>query len=249
MARKVVDTFNTNGTSGKLFYLPGDIPNTGTTAQCKLVEYTYREALDFLKSIAPSNVYWNVDATGRVSFKPSSTSPDHTFTFGRHVSAMRVERSVEKVRNLLLIDSTTAATYKLYTDTPSLLKYGRRLERVHDYGLVDADSVDAFAAKFFSENKDASIKLVATILDNNAGDDTGYDIESVEPGQTCRFVGFSSTMSDIFKDNMLITAVRYTLDKIQIEVELVKSGLLDIQAKQGQQINTINKPGLSDSYS
>ncbi len=79
---------------------------------------------------------------------------------------------------------------------------------------------------------------------------TGTDIEDIHPGDTCRFLGFSSNLSDIFRDNMLITRVSYTLDSVEIEVELNKSGLLDVQARQGRAISDIGNGGLGipESY-
>ncbi|MGY3406090.1 hypothetical protein ACVWZV_002203 [Bradyrhizobium sp. GM5.1] len=78
----------------------------------------------------------------------------------------------------------------------------------------------------------------------------GYDIEDIEPGDTCTFVGYSSELSDIFRDNMLITSVQYTLGSVTIEAELVKSGLVENQSKQGAQIADINSggSGIPESY-
>lgn len=72
----------------------------------------------------------------------------------------------------------------------------------------------------------------------------GADIEEIQPGETCRFVGFGSTLSDIFRDNMIITKVTYNLDSADIEVEIVKSGLIDFQNRQGSLIADLGNGGL-----
>ena len=46
------------------------------------------------------------------------------------------------------------------------------------------------------------------------------------------------------RDNMLITRVRYALDSVEIEVELTKSGLVDVQARQSRDIADTGSGGL-----
>jgi len=243
MARTVLDRFNTEHGTGKVFYDVDDVPDTGSDATYVFNQKTYREALDILKSLAPANVYWYVDETGRFSFKAPSSTPDHRFIFGRHFSKVYVDRSLEKVRNVVLIwDGDT--TYKQYTDPASIALYGRRTERINDYGISDVDAANALGAKFLAENKEPGVKLTCTIVDNNNEQGLGYDIESIQPGDTCSMQGFSSTLSDIFRDNMLITSVRYSLGSVEIEVELNKSGLVDVQARQGRAIADIGSGGL-----
>ncbi len=72
----------------------------------------------------------------------------------------------------------------------------------------------------------------------------------MQPGDTCRFVGFSSGLSDVFRDNMLITSVDYSLDQIRIEVEIIKSTLVDFQGQNARKIADINSGGfqITESY-
>ena len=82
------------------------------------------------------------------------------------------------------------------------------------------------------------------------GDGKGYDIETIQPGDTCRFVGFSTGLTDVLYDNMLITAVHYTLEQVEIEVEVAKTRLVDFQERQGKHIADIQSGGQSipESY-
>jgi hypothetical protein len=249
MVRSTIDAFNAVS-PGRIYYVASDVPDTGTTATYTFTQKTYREAIDILKDLAPANVYWRVDETGKLTFGTIPTTPSHTFIFGRNVSKVHVEKSLETTRNIALIDNGSGGgLYYHYQDDPSITAYGHRVERIHDYSLAALGALNAAGAKFLAENKDASVKVVATIIDNNAGDYFGTDIEDIAPGDTCRFVGFSSSLSDIFRDNMLITAVHYSLDSVQIEVELVKSGLLEAQQRQGKQINNLNDSNTPATYS
>ncbi|MGY3406091.1 hypothetical protein ACVWZV_002204 [Bradyrhizobium sp. GM5.1] len=145
-----------------------DVPNTSTTAKYTFAQKTYREAIDLLKSLAPSNVYWYVDQEGRFTFKSRPTTPTHTFIFGRHLSKVHVEKSVEKVRNVALVfNGASGGTYIHYEDPASIALYGRRVERITDYGIAASGAADAIGAKFLAENKDPSLRVIATIIDNN----------------------------------------------------------------------------------
>lgn len=95
---------------------------------------------------------------------------------------------------------------------------------------------------------DVSIKLI--LGTDQISQRVGSEIEEIEPGDTCRFVGFSSSLDEIFRDNMLITKVVYNLESAEIEVEIIKSGLIDFQTRQGIAISDIGNGGLQipESY-
>ena len=253
MMRAVIDRYIAETTNPRISYLGTyDIPDTSTTANYRFEQKTYREAMDDLRSLAPADVYWYVSELGRVTFKTKPTTATHVFQFGKHFSTVHVEHSLEKVRNFLLLwdGKTSSYVYKHYQSDPSISQYGRRADAVNDFGVDASGAADAIGAKFLAENKDPAIKVTCSILDNNGENGRGYDIESIQPGDTCSFVGFSSGLSDIFNENMLITRVDYKLDMATIEVEIVQSGLLAFQAHQGRAINDIGSGGLGvpESY-
>lgn len=241
--RSMIDRYRAETANPKLYYNgTNEIPNTGNDVTYTFQRKTYRQALDTLKGLAPEGVYWYADENGRITFREKPTSATHTFVFGKHFKSVRVEQSMEKVRNVLLLWDG-ASLHKQYKDDLSIATYGRRAEALNDYGIADTDAADEIGAKFLAENKDPETKVICTILDN-ADDRKGYDIESIQPGDTCSFIGFSSTLTDTFRDNMLITRVAYSLESVEIEVELGKSGLVDIQARQSREISDIGNGGL-----
>ncbi len=141
--------------------------------------------------------------------------------------------------------------YKHYEDADSIEVYGRRAETIKDFGVNNSNAADLLGARFLADNKAPDIKISCTIIDNNGQDNWGYDIESIQPGDTCSFFGFNSGFDDIFRENMLITRVRYTLEKVELDVELARTGVVDVQRLQGQQIDDIASGGLGvpESYS
>jgi hypothetical protein len=253
LVRSVIDRYRAETTNPRIRYESTfDIPDTSTTAKYSFQQKTYREAIDKLFALAPAGTYWYVDQQGEFTFKPIPTSATHTFVFGKDFAEVHVEHSLETVRNVALVwDGDPSGTYKHYEDAASIALYGRRAEPIQDYGIDASGAADVIGAKFLAQNKAPDVKVRCTILDNNAGTGKGYDIESIDPGDTCRFVAFSTGLSDIFNDNMLITSVAYFLDRVEIEIELVKSGLLDVQTKQGRSISDINSGGFGvpESYS
>lgn len=252
MARTVIDRYRAETSNPKVNYDYESIPDAGVDATYRFEQKTYRDALDMLKDLAPSGVYWYAGVDNVIRFKPTASSPTHRFTFGKHFQAIRSEQSMEKIRNVLLIwngETGGSSVYKHYENAASIAQYGRRAETVNDYGIDDANAADAYGSKFLSENANEGIKIVCTIFDNN-GSDYGYDIESIQPGDTCRFQGFNADLDEILRDNMIITSVQYMTDRAVLEVELIKSGVLDFQAKQGRAIGDIGSGGFTvpESY-
>ena len=246
MVRAVIDRYRAEHDESPIFCLgENDVPDTGTDATYTFQQKTYRDALNKLKDLAPSNIHWYVDENGRFTFKPAPTIPTHEFVFGKHFSSVRVETSVETVRNVALVwDGQASGLYKHYEDTHSIAAYGRRASAIVDFGLADTDAADEAGSRFLAENKDPSTKATCRIFDNNGDEDRGYDIEAIQPGDTCTFIGFSSELADTFRGNMLVTRVRYSPESVEIEIELVKSGVLDVQARQAQEIRELGTGGL-----
>ena len=260
MMRALLDRYIAENPGTKIRYEIGDIPDASLTATYSLEQKTYREAMEKLKDLAPPGTHYYVEASGKVKFKPMPATPTHKFVFGKHFKSVTVERRMEKIRNFLVIwngETGGVQVYKHYQDDASILQYGRRAETMNDYGVDDENAANALGAKFLAENKDPGIKVNCSISDNNGvalGSDglpvSGYDIESIQPGDTCQFVGYDPDFAEIFRDNMLITKVGYYLNRVDLEVEIIKSGILEVQEQQRRDIGDIGSGGLKvpESY-
>lgn len=247
MVRAVINRYIAETVSPKLSYDVDDIPLTSTTANYVFEQKTYRESLDILRSMAPAGIFYYINEIGKVTFKTKPTIPTHKFIFGKHFNKVHVEHSLEKVRNFALIWNGKQAgdsIYKHYEDIDSVAIYGRRVQVDNDYGITNSNAMDLLGARFIVDNKLPDVKVTCKIIDNNLDENMGYDIESIQPGDTCSFYGFSTGFDDIFQDNMLITAVNYTMDSVEIVVEIIKSSLLELQRKQETAIKDISTGGL-----
>jgi hypothetical protein len=248
MVRAVIDRYRAETTNPRISYNVADIPLTGVTATYAFEQRMYRDALDDLKGMAPAGIFYYLNEIGKLTFKTKPTAPVHKFVFGRHFTSVHVEHSLEKARNVLLAwngipTGGSGPVYKHYEDAASIALYGRRAEADTDYGIDNSDASDLLGARFLADNKKPDLLVTCVIMDNNQDDNFGYDIESIQPGDTCRFEGFASGFDDIFQDNMLITAVTYTLDSAVVTVEIVKSSLSEIQTRQQKKLHEIQSGG------
>jgi hypothetical protein len=247
MMRTILDQYAENTSNPKIKYVKANIPDAGIVATYSFEQKTYMDAIDIMRSMSAAGYFFYIDELGMVKFKSTPSTPTHRFVFGRHFSSIKVEQSLERIRNTLLVwngESGASEVYKRYDNVASQIRYGVRAMAINDYGIDDEDAADAMGDKFEADSENLGIKITCTIFDNNGDDNKGYDIESIQPGDTCAFHGFDSKFSEIFKENMIITKVNYTLDRAEIEVEFQKSGVLDIQTEQGRKISDIGSGGL-----
>lgn len=236
MVRALIDQYRDETEDPKISYIDSDIPDTGNTVTYTFQQKTYRAALDKLKSLAPSGIYWYVNEDGLLSFDAAPTEPTHKFVFGKHFTGVSARSGVEKMRNVLLLwnGDTGSPIYKAYEDSASITKYGRRVEVQNDYGIASTAAADDIGAKFLAENAEPETTVTLLINTESHEGKHGYNIESIQPGDTCDIVGFDDNvgaLADIFRGNMLITQVRYELHQVEVTVELVRSGLVDTQAQ------------------
>jgi len=251
--RNLMDRYVAETTNQKLHYSLASILTTSTTATYLFEMMSYREAIEVIKSLAPTDWWWYVDQYHQVNFKSKPTATDHTFVFGRHFHSVKVEKSMEKIKNALLFWNREIGDnkiYKLYSDPVSIGDHGRRVIKHIDQNRVgttiDADKIgDAFVA----EHKEPDIKVIVEIIDNAENLYKGYDIESIEPGQTCIFSGFSEALSETFKENMLITKVEYTLEKVRLTIEPTIAGIVDRLEHVAKQVSASNTKNAPTNYS
>ena len=192
--RSLIDRYIAETINPKITYSKDTIKTTGTTTEFKFEFLTYREAIDILRSLAPSNWWWYVDEHGTIYFKSKTTSPIHNFISGKHFKSIRVERSMEKVKNAVFFYDDVGNLLKLYTDDGSVKDYGRRSIKIFNDRIGVATDADKIGESFVLEHKDPDIKIIAEIIDNNEDDQFGYDIESINPGDTCSFLGFDENL-------------------------------------------------------
>jgi hypothetical protein len=225
---------------------------TGNLMKFRFEALTYFEAIDRCREVAPQNWYWIVNSLDQIEFKPISNSADHTFVLSKDVKSLNASNSADGIKNILLLfckyaDSGSSSIYKQYKDDASIALYGRRVEKMINNNFYDEDTMDNVGNSFINENKDLKIRLEIEIIDSSESD-KGYDIESIDPGDTCKIVGLDVDGFD-FGQNMIIKEVEYHLTHVKLIIETEKT--YDMQKyliKLSEEFKTLQGDAMQDSY-
>lgn len=247
--RAVIDRFIAETGCTKMDYGGTSIPTSAIQMLYTFERMTYREALDKIKASSSENYYYYFAPSGLIYFKEIASTPVHKFILGRHFSSIQIENSIENVRNEIYIwDGQAGGSYIMYEDANSIAMYGQRSERLTDRGIGNVSTMDNIGNAFINSNKNPGIKFVCEIFDNNIDANFGYDIESVNPGDTCSFFNFDSEFATLFRERMVITDVEYKLDRIKITAQQIRTSLADVQSQIRRNIVEIVSDGIPVTY-
>jgi hypothetical protein len=204
--------FNITSIETSIDYTGTDISYTSNAKSCL-------ETVDRVREMAGSTWYWYVDADNIFYFRQYPTTPTHLFVFGKDISNVEIMRSVDDVKNEFVFwnqlqpDDTHYLSTRYY-NTDSINNYWHRFENLTDGRILDDASADELASAFIGAYKDPNVSMKFEVKDNNMGD--GYDIESIEPGHTCKILNIKD--SSVVSSNMVITSVYYTPEKAIVYV-------------------------------
>lgn len=250
VVRGILDRYQAETDDSRIFYSAGSVLDASIDMNYSFERRTYRDAIDTVLASSGAGYFYFVGADGLFTFKTKGTTPTHKFIFDRHFYSLTVQRSLEKVRNVLLLwDGQAGGNHIHYEDAASISIYGRRTEVATMYGVQDSATMNIIGARFVDENKDPTVQITCDIFDNNNESGKGYDIESIHPGDTCAFYGIQQSLSEIMRENMLITKVQYSPDRVTITVEIRKSGIVDVQNDTVKKVESITSEGCPTTYS
>jgi len=207
---------------GVIFYLYSNVQTinqSGTDISYTSNAKSCLETIDRVREMAGANWYWYVDANNIFYFRQYPTTPTHLFVFGKDISNVEIIRSADDVKNEFIFynglqpDDTHFLSTRYY-NTDSINNYWHRFENLTDGRILDDTSADELAGAFIGAYKDANVSMKFEVKDNNLGD--GYDIESIEPGHTCKILNLKD--SSVVSSNMVITSVQYSPEKAIVYV-------------------------------
>jgi hypothetical protein len=243
--RAIIDRYRAENSNPQINYTLESLPDISIDGWYVFENKTYQEALDKALELATSDYSYRIDENGIVWLEQKPATPDHKFTIGLNTELVKVQRSIEKIKNFLTIwngETGGSAVYKHYEDVNSIAQYGRRAAYLKDVSVQDEDAADLVGARFIAENKDPNIKVDAIIIDNYS-----Y-IENVKPGDVCIFLNFDDIYADVFGYNLIITRVIYSLDRIEIQADIKRSGILEWQEKTSKQVEDLSRENIPASY-
>lgn len=184
-----------------------DIDDPGITINQEFSQLTWHAALTKIQELCPEGWYWYLGADGIVKLKPKPSSATHKFILGKHVE-FKAPKSAKKMFNVVRV-IRSGGTGKDYTNVAAGNR--RRVKILSDSGIQDESTSDQKGNKFLDENDTPSNKTELTVYDT-------YDIESIEPGQTCKIMNLKKGMN-FFGNNMQIVGVTYQGSKAVLELE------------------------------
>lgn len=213
------------------------LEKSNTTCSYYFNNMSVLEALDKCRQLVPANWWYYIGADNLLQFKPKPNKATHRFIFGKDFKSVKVQKNIEGMVNYIRFWNglqTTDAGYlkNFYNDTTSQESYYLWMEQKVDGRITVDGTADSICNSTLDEKDTPSIKTIIEVIDNNGGTG-GYDIESINPGDTCTLMGFNDVTSNTFEKNMTITQVDYTLDKVTIT-------LSNKQEEVGRQIAKIN---------
>lgn len=249
VVKAIIDRYQAEAVNPIINYSSTSTEDSGNTFTYTFNSKYYNEALEVCREYAPSNWWWFVDADNVLNFKPKPSKPDHYFVFGKHFKSINVEKNMENVINRVLFSSgdSERQILKLYSDTDSSDDYDDRWDLVTDNRVSVEETADNSGEAILAEKKDADVKTTIEILDNNS-EENGYDIESINPGDTCKFLNLDPNISKTFSGIMTIKSVSYTPDSATIEIETLSIDTGKEIFKNNEKIDSQEAPNRPKSY-
>lgn len=235
---------NTN--PGRMSVTSASVPTTGVAIKPLFRLNTKEEGLQMVVDQLGSNYYWyGSPADNLVYIKPIGTAADHTFVLGKHLSTLKLSRSMEQLANdgyfVGGTPSGSSQLYKHYTSSDgSLTAWRRGLWRHTDQRYLLTSSTDGFAASMFAK---FSQPIFTSTIEISAG---SYDIETIKLGQMVRFRNSGNS----FIDSLLLQIVNrsYTPYKLTLDLGQILASQsqivtdLEAQADTTAQIAIPNTP-------
>ena len=219
LVKDVIDKYRSTVSEERINYGTGTVDITGSDISYTSNAKSCLETIERAREMAGATWYWYVDADNVFYFREYATTPTHLFTFGKDISSLEITRSADDIKNEfifwngLMADDTNFISNRYY-NTNSINSYWNRFEANTDGRVTTSAGADALGDSYINAYKNPNVSMRFEVKDNNLG--AGYDIESIEPGHTCKILNLND--SDVVGDNMVITSVQYTPEKVIIYV-------------------------------
>lgn len=234
----------------KLNYTGDSIEDSGDSITYTFAGMNYRNAFNKnleLAHTADRSWYWYIDENHVVFFKKSPTTATHTFVVRKDVKKIVVHKSVEKLRNkILLWNSQTGGgqIFAYYKDDDSIVTYRRRTALQTDSRIGTTTEADAVGNRFLVLNKDPSIRTVLTLSSDT------FDLTTINPGETCKIRGLDTESQETFSDNMVIRKITYrdNMTVADLEVEDLQPEVSDAVRNLEREVLGLQNASLPTEY-
>jgi len=161
--------------------------------------------------------YWRISTDGKLWVKNISTTADHTFIIGKHITEIEGYKTIEGVINRTLFwneKGTVDPDFVRLTseDVSSQNDYDIISSYITDSKITNAAAASLLASSRIYDNKDPKVQIKISLNGE-------YDLASIVPGQTCQILNAKNNPFKVGSDTVLfIHSVDYEVDTATIEV-------------------------------
>lgn len=215
----IITHFKTVYTDSDIAYTGGSVEDSGTVLDIDFANVKWLDAIKTAQKSAPTGWWWRVDPDGTAHFKSKPSTATHTFEMQRHVERIVVNKTIDSVKNDIILESSAPSTPHTASDATSISSYGTRTLIISDSNIQDDTTAAARVAKELADRKDPKRRVAVTINEQ-------YDLESIKPGDTCKIIG-EKIGSSLLNSNMQIVRVDYSQDMVTITLEEDQHSIID----------------------
>lgn len=180
--------------------------------------------------------YWRINTDGDLFLKNLSTSAQHTFMIGKHITEIDGEKTIEGVVNRVYFwneKGTLDPDYLKITadDTTSQTDNDIIADYITDSKITNPNAAGLLAESRVYDKKDPKVKIKIKLNEN-------YDLASIEPGQTCQILNAKNNPYKIGSDGVLIIqSIQYEVDSATLELSEAADNFEDIVEEERQRLD------------
>lgn len=191
---------------------------------------TYLECIEAVVKNLPENYFWRIDNSGKfIVDNFDKTSYTHFFSFGYNITSLTKSVNSKNLVNEYLAVGDSNITVKKQ-DTNSISKYGKKTKQEKFSEFNDTTSLGNYIDRKLNLLSEPQVELTFTVI--GAQDpNRGYDIESVQPGDTF-------FINDFDTESRFVTQVNYDFNTVEISTAVIQNEITQelnkIKDKQSQ---------------
>lgn len=187
------------------------IATTGTQVSYTFRNNTYKEVLDKVLELMPSDWYYRVGlGDNTVYFRERSNTPQHLFYLGKHIKSLDLKGSIMDVTNHVLFTGGGDPALYIEEKQAPAARTRRGLEIISDSRVTLDTSARIIAqGKIDAGNKMQNRSTIEILAKQ-------YNIEEIQVGHV---VGFRNFGNDIDGLELIVAGLSYSPDVVQLALE------------------------------
>lgn len=184
--KKLIDEASVSGSN--ITYTSTSIDDTLTTVSYTFNTNTIYEGVSKAVELAPVDWYWYIDySNNSIQFHKKKEIATHTFSLEKDIIDARFEKRIEDIINTIyFVGGIVGITnlFQKYTSSDSISKYGIKSIKYVDGRVTTSATADIIANAILQGRSEPELRVTLEILDSNNEQGLGYDIESIQVGDT-----------------------------------------------------------------